>query len=217
MRHRIEEWQPTAEIDEAGRRREKQVHQEQDLRHIAQARQHAILRRAGSLRIVHVDRTLPCLGQDGNEDDDDAQAAEPMRHHAPKEDAERLRLNARHDRRPRPRETGDALEQAVEQAERTAQKVRQHAECRRQQPADARDGRPLAHRHLSLPRPAPQLQKPADQEADAHRDRERQAARLPVPESYPQRHDKDQGFCHDQAAEDIAYEIVIHTIPLSAK
>ena len=90
VRDGIEKGQAAEEVDDAGRHREDHVHEEERARHLAQARQHAVARRARRLSVVHVDGTLAGLRQERDEDDDDAEAAEPVRHHAPEQDAERL-------------------------------------------------------------------------------------------------------------------------------
>ena len=90
VRDGVEEVEAAEEVDDASRHREDHVHEEERARHLAQARQHAVARRARRLSVVHVDGALSGLRQERDEDDDDAEAAEPVRHHAPEQDAERL-------------------------------------------------------------------------------------------------------------------------------
>ena len=87
MGQRLIKRQPTKHIDSRGNKGKQQIDFKQHLGHIPQAGQHPFLCGTGGFRIVHQDGTLSRLRQQGDKNHDNPQAAEPMRHHAPKENA----------------------------------------------------------------------------------------------------------------------------------
>ena len=135
-----------------------------------------------------------------------------MRHHAPEQDAERLRLDARHDGRARARKARDALKDAVEEAQRAAQKIRQHAEEGREQPAEARDGRALAHRQLLIAGTAVDAQREPHEHADADGDSKGRRTPLPAVERHEEGDAEDDGLRQDEAPEHVTDDIPVHPL-----
>ena len=149
-RHRVidgvERVHAAEEEGEERRARQDDVDAKEHGGQVLEARQDALRPLGARLGVVHGDRALPGGWQERDEDDDDAEAAEPMREASPEKHALRHGFDVFDDGGARAREARDAFEDAVEVAEIAAQKVRQHAEEGRQEPADARDGDALAKR-----------------------------------------------------------------------
>ena len=170
------------------------IHAEQDIRHIVKARQHALPRRPGHLGVVHGHGRLARFGQKGDKDDDDSQAAEPVGHAAPKEDAVRQHLQVFNNRRPRAGKPGNTFKEPVEKSQIPAQYIRQHAQTRRQEPAQAGNGNAFTYRQGLRSDVSPALAQKGHGHGRADRQDKGHSAFFAAPEGDAQRDEHSQSL-----------------------
>ena len=163
-----EEIHAAEQKDDEGRCRKGHVHAEQDLSHVVEPGQDPLPRRPCRFGIVHVDRRLARFRQQGDKDDDDAQAAEPVGQAAPEKEALGQDLQVGNDCRPGPGKAGNALEQAVEIVQVAAEAIGQHPQKSCQEPAQAGDSNAFAHGQFLRPHVAIAQESPARQSTDGH-------------------------------------------------
>ena len=87
MGHSDAEIDAAEHIDDRCHHGKEEVDLKECHRHVAQARHHAIHGRPCALGVIHVDRACPRLREERDEDNDDAETADPRRHHPPKKNA----------------------------------------------------------------------------------------------------------------------------------
>ena len=167
----------------------------QDQRRLAQVRRQLADARPGAFRAHQVHaraRALARLRHDGEQEHEDAHAAEPVAEAAPVEVAARKRLHVAEDRGARRRKAGDNLKQRVDVVRGLpAEAEGQRAEQREHDPRDARGRKALLRVEAAAAAPAEKHQRKADNRHQHHRDRiGRNVARLPVVQGDQKRHNQ---------------------------
>ena len=125
-------------------------------------------RRPCRFGIVHVDRRLARFRQQGDKDDDDAQAAEPVGQAAPEKEALRQDFQVGYDRGPSPGKSRNTLKKAIEIIQVAAEAIRQHPQKSRQEPAQSGNGNAFAHGQFLRPHVAIAQENPASHGTGGH-------------------------------------------------
>ena len=145
--------------------------------HLMQARHDTVECRTAALGTVHIDRACPGLREQRDKDHDDAEAADPRRHHPPEEDAVRHPIECDKDRRARTGKARDTLKECVEKTEVVAEEVGKHPEKSPREPAERCNGDPLARGQIVGGAPVT-AKGDAEKDADEDGQHERLAACL---------------------------------------
>ena len=166
--------------DKRRNNRKGDIHREQGLGHFLDARQGPIRPGTRAFGVEHVDDALAELRKDGDEDDDDAQAAEPVGQGPPEDQAGRQAFDVVDDRRPRAGQAGNTFKDAVQDGQIAAGGIGNHPQQGNHDPAQGRNGhafadsqavgRPMALSHEQAPQ----------EETDDDGHQERHEAAFPI-------------------------------------
>lgn len=149
------------------------VHREQGLGHLLDARQGPVRTGACAFGIEHVDDALAELRKDSDEDDDDTQAAEPVGQGPPEDQAGRHGFDVVDDRRPRAGQAGNTFKDTVQDGQIAAGSIRNHAQESDHDPAQGRNGHAFADSQaVRRPMALPHEQAPYEEaDDDGHEER----------------------------------------------
>ena len=130
--------------DKRRNNRKGDIHREQGLGHFLDARQGPVRPGTRAFGVEHVDDALAELRKDGDEDDDDAQAAEPVGQGPPEDQAGRQAFDVVDDRRPRAGQAGNTFKDTVQDGQIAAGGIGNHPQQGNHDPAQGRNGHTFA-------------------------------------------------------------------------
>ena len=190
--------------------RKDDVHEEQGLGHFPDTRHHAVRRRTCTFGIDHVPHAPAELGKDGDEDNDDTEAAKPMGQAAPNKNAARQGFDIRKHRSACAGKAGNTFQRTIENIQIAAKYIGQHAQEGNENPRQSCNGHAFTARQGFTGKVSLLFEDPAQAKIDDRRHKERYKATVLLNQSNNRRNEENQAQRLGNAAQKIQYYTYIH-------